>query len=67
VLTRFSEPIDAELDEISGSKKVGGFLPSPTPAGVPVLIRSPGSSVMKPLIYATSLGTEKMSSLVRLF
>jgi hypothetical protein len=27
----------------------GGFIPSPTPAGVPVLITSPGSSVMNSL------------------
>jgi len=33
-----------------GFKKLGGFRPSPTPAGVPVLIKSPGNSVMKELM-----------------
>src|SRR5450432_3996257 len=46
-------------------KKLGGLRPSPTPAGVPVLSRSPGSSVMNELMYATSWGTEKINERVR--
>ena len=32
-----------------GRKYLGGFMPSPTPAGVPVLMTSPGSRVMNSL------------------
>ena len=37
----------------------------PTPAGVPVAIRSPGSRVMTPLMYDNKSGIEKIISLVR--
>ena len=35
-------------------RKTGGTIPKPTPAGVPVKMRSPGSRVMIWLRYATS-------------
>ena len=47
-------------------KKLGGFRPNPTPAGVPVLSKSPGKSVMNELMYAINRGTEKINSRVRL-
>jgi hypothetical protein len=34
--------------------------PSPTPAGVPVLLMSPGMSVMNWLMQLTSAGTSKI-------
>ena len=31
----------------SALRKRGGFMPRPTPGGVPVVMTSPGSSIMK--------------------
>src|SRR2546423_3282471 len=50
-----------------GFRYFGGFIPSPTPAGVPVLITSPGRSVMNSLTYDIGVGTSKIMFEVELF
>src|SRR6185503_19085580 len=47
-----------------GSRKIGGSRKTPTPAGVPVAIRSPGSSVMWREMNAISSGIEKTRAAV---
>ena len=44
--------------------KTGGLRAAPTPAGVPVTIRSPGSRLIPTLISETSVATSKIRSLV---
>src|SRR5208337_5534795 len=48
-------------------RNCGGFMPRPTPWGVPVMTTSPGSRVMNWLTWETSLATGKIMSLVLLF
>src|SRR5688500_1804832 len=47
-----------------GFRYWGGFMPRPTPDGVPVAITSPGSRVMNLLTSLTNLSTPKIKSLV---
>ena len=43
-LALLAEPVDAERDHVAGLEEFRlGFMPSPTPGGVPVMITSPGS------------------------
>lgn len=44
--------------------KTGGLRAAPTPAGVPVMMRSPGSSVIASLMSATNVATSKIRSAV---
>ena len=48
-----------------GLSSTGGFRATPTPGGVPVVMMSPGSSVMYRLTWATRVATEKI--MVRVF
>ena len=41
-LLLFAEAFDAEADGLAGRRNVGGFIPMPTPDGVPVEMMSPG-------------------------
>ena len=46
-LLRLAELVDTERDHIAGLEdRSRGFLPMPTPGGVPVVMMSPGSSVI---------------------
>ena len=46
VLALLAETRDAERDDVAGFRYCGGLRPMPTPGGVPVVMMSPGSSVM---------------------
>jgi hypothetical protein len=59
------DPLDLDLELVAGRSATGGERKAPTPAGVPVSSRSPGSSVKAVEACATSSRTPKMRSLVR--
>ena len=45
-LLLLAQPLDAEATTSPAFRKSGGFMPRPTPGGVPVVMMSPGCSVM---------------------
>ncbi len=45
-LLLLAEALDADPHDVAGLRNRGGFMPRPTPGGVPVVITSPGSSSM---------------------
>jgi len=49
LLPLLAEAVDAQAHLVAGLEVLGGFMPRPTPGGVPVVMRSPGHSVMKRL------------------
>ena len=51
-----AQALDAQADRSPAFRNCGGFMPKPTPGGVPVVMTSPGSSVMNWLTVAHQLG-----------
>ena len=60
-----ADPLDLDLDHVPAARATLGSRNTPTPTGVPVRIRSPGSSVIACEMYETRYGMSKMSAVVR--
>ncbi len=61
LLVLFTQPLDAQSHLVARLQEHRrGFMPIATPGGVPVVITSPGSSVMNWLTYDTSVAQSKI-------